>query len=744
MSTNETTKKRSGLAKWTRRSFLATAGVVGGGLALGITLSPNRLKISSDDAASGDEVVLNTWVKVSPDNQITVYFPHSEMGQGVGTGLAQMLAEEMEADWDTISIVQAPVNDDYLNSDLARGYIVGEGASIPAFMYPMLDFAFLQVAGSLVGQITGGSTAIRFTGHHGMRRAGAAAKEMLIQAAAAEWDVPVTSLVARNSSVIHEASERSATFGALASRAAEFTPSLKPALKASSDYTIVGQPKQRLDLPGKVNGSAEFGIDVVVPNMVYAAVALAPVRDARVGSIDESGMSARAGLGQVIDLGDAVAVTANSYWTASRALEELDIEWTGGRTDVSSASVRAQHVADLEGGDVEEMDADGDVNEALASGTVLQAEYEVPYLAHATMEPMNCTVSLGPDGADIWVGHQNQLFARNAAAETLGLDPEKVTMHPVYLGGGFGRRARLDFLELGVRVAQAIDTPVKVIWSRETDMANDIYRPAILSRMEGAVENGRISAFSSRYIDALSGMPDSERPFAFQYDVPNRGIARVFCPSPIPVGPWRAVDFTQMSFFHEAFMDELAEAAGADPLQFRIDHTSHPRRLAVLERLAKESGWGTQLPNGHGLGVAMVESFETIVGQAVHASVSDDGGVRVHRVVSVVDCGRVINPSAAQAQVAGSVIYALTSALYGEITVEGGEIQQTNFPDYDMLRLATAPDQEVHFIKSDEVPGGLGEPAVPPLSPAFANALYAITGERIRSLPITKAGLYAA
>ena len=742
--TEQQTKSRSRLAKWTRRSFLATAGVVGGGLALGLTLSPNRLKMAGQDAATGDEIILNTWVKVTPDNQITVFFPHSEMGQGAGTGLAQMLAEEMEADWDTVSIVQAPVTDEYINSDLGRGYIVGEGANIPSFMYPMLDFAFLQIAGGLVGQLTGGSTAIRLTGHHGMRRAGAAAKEMLLQAAAAEWDVPISTLVADNSMVVHETSGQRATFGALAARAAEFTPNLKPALKDSKDYRIVGTAKPRLDLPGKVNGTAQFGIDVTVPGMVYATVALPEVRDARVSSIDDGGLTPRKGLGKIINLGDAVAVTADSYWTASQALQELDIAWEGGQTELSSASLRAQHVSDLTGGEFEEMDAEGDTS-ALSSDGALQAEYEVPYLAHATMEPMNCTLAIGEDGAaDVWVGHQNQLFARNAIAETLGLEAAKITMHPVYLGGGFGRRAEMDFVTLGARIAQQLDTPVKIIWSRETDMTNGTYRPAILSQMEGLVENGKIAGFRNRYIDARSGMPDSERPFGFQYDVPNRDVARVICPSPIPAGTWRAVDFTQMGFFHEAFMDELAKKAGTDPLQFRLNHTSHPRRKAVLDRLATESDWGASLPAGHGMGMAMVESFETIVAQAIEASVSEDGGVRVHRVVSVVDCGRVINPSAAEAQVTGSVIYGLTAALFGEITLDAGAIQQTNFPDYDMMRLANAPKQTVHFIESDAAPGGLGEPGVPPVTPALTNALYQVTGERIRTLPITKSGLYVA
>ena len=736
-------RQRSAAAKWTRRSFLAASGVVGGGLALGITLSPNRLQMAAAEAATGDEVLLNTWVKITPDNQITVFFPHSEMGQGVGTGLAQMLAEEMEADWSTISIQQAPVSDEYTNSDLGRGYIVGEGARIPAFMYPMLDFAFLQVSSNLVGQLTGGSTAIRLTGHHGMRRAGAAAREMLMRAAAAEWDVPMGSLTARDSIVSHAASGQSATYGALASRAAEFTPNLKPELKDSRDYRIVGQSKPRLDLPAKVNGTAEFGIDVVVPGMVYAAVALAPIRDARVQAVDESGLTPRPGLGQVLVLEDAVAVPADSYWTASRALEELSVTWAGGQSTLSSATVRAQQAADLDRGEFEGMDEAGDADAALASGTVLRSEFDVPYLAHATMEPMNCTVALSAEGAEVWVGNQNMMFARNAVAETLGMEPQRVRMHPVYLGGGFGRRGETDFVTLAARIAERLDTPVKVIWSRETDMANDTYRPAILSRMEGSVEAGRITAIGHHYIDARSGMPDNERPFAFQYDVPNRDIGRVICPSPIPVGTWRAVDFTQMGFFNETFMDELAEAAGADPLEFRLRHTSNPRIRTVLERLGREAGWGRALPGRHGLGLAMVESFGTICAQAVEASVSDDGGVRVHRVTSVLDCGRVINPDAADAQVMGSVIFGLTSALHGEITLQGGAILQRNFPDYEMMRLANAPDQDIHFLDSDEAPGGLGEPAVPPVTPALTNALYSVTGERMRSLPIGRSGLYA-
>lgn len=741
MSDAKSPKQRSAVMKWTRRSFLASAGLAGGGLALGLTLSPNRLAMTAP--AEAGETMLNTWVKITPDNRVTVLFPHSEMGQGSGTGLAQMLAEELDADWDLVSIEQAPVTDDHANSDLGRSYIIGEGASIPSFVYPMLDFTFLQLSQSLVGQLTGGSLAIRLTGHHGMRRAGASAREMLMKAAADEWSVPVQHLEVANNVISHSASDRSATFGALAARAAAYSPNLKPRLKDSRTYSIVGQSKPRHDLPPKVNGTAQFGMDVTVPGMVYAAIALPEVRDARAVSVNDATVRQMQGVGRIINIGDAVAVTADSYWTASRALEALEIDWQGGQTDLSSAGIRETHRNDVTNGERESMDEAGDVDSALGRGDRLRAEFEVPYLAHATMEPMNCTVSVGDGNCEIWVGHQNMLFARNEAAEILGIDPAKVTMHPQYLGGGFGRRARLDFISTAVRVGRELDTPVKVIWSRETDMANDYYRPAILSHMEGSLENGRIVSIRHTYVDADSGMPDSERPFEFQYDVANRDIARVKCPSPITVGPWRSVDFTQMAFFNESFMDELAHAAGADPMAFRLAHTSDDRRRAVLQRLAEEADWGAATPSGRALGVALVSSFASIVGQVADVSVEDDGGVRVHRVISVVDCGRLINPSAGEAQIMGSVIYGLTSALFGEITVEGGVIQQRNFPDYEMLHMHNTPRQDVYFMDSDLAPGGLGEPGVPPVTPAVTNAIFRATGERILTLPIGKHGFYA-
>lgn len=741
-------KQRSTVGKWTRRTFLASAGLVGGGLALGVTLSPNRLKMTSDAAVSGDQILLNTWVKITPDNRITVIVPHSEMGQGAGTGLAQMLAEEMEADWSLVSIEQAPADDAHINSDLGRGYIVGEGASIPEFMYPMLDFAFLQVASGLVGQLTGGSTAIRLTGWHGMRRAGASAKDMMLQAAAQEWAVPVASLTAENSVIRHAPSGREATFGALAGRAAEFTPSLKPELKDPKTYKIVGKPQKRLDLPAKVTGEAQFGMDVVVPGMRYAAIHVAPIQNAKVGKLDASAALARPGVDEVVEIGDTVAVVADSYWTASQALSDLTVEWVGGDRSLSSAGIRATHEKDLVKGPFEAVIDEGDTGD-LARATaetdgVIAADFDVPYLSHATMEPLNCTVWVRDGVCDVSAGVQNALFARRGAAEALGYDLEKVTLHPQLLGGGFGRRGRFDYVQRAVRLGEKIEGPVKVIWSREEDMADGKFRPAIVGKLRGRLDGDRMAAVSHRFIETRS-MPDSERSWDFPYTVANKLVERVDCPSPVPIGSWRSVDHTQHGFFVEAFVNEMAEAAGVDPLQFRIDHLSDPRWIAVMERLRDEAGWtGKPLGGGRAQGVALVKSFDTIVGQVVEASVTGDGGVKVHKVTSVVDAGLIVNPNAGEAQIESSVIYALTSALFGEISVEGGRIQQKNFPDYDMIRLANAPAQKVVFIKSDNPPGGLGEPGTPPATPALANAIYRASGKRVRSMPLARSGLYPA
>lgn len=724
--------------QWTRRSFLATAGLLGGGLALGLSLSPNRLAMSSAEAARGGAVPLNTWVTLTPDNRVTVLIPHSEMGQGVGTGLAQMLAEEMDADWDLVGIKDAPLDAAYINSDLGRGYIVGEGAAIPGFVYPLLDFTFLQVAGVLVGQMTGGSTAIRLTGHHGMRRAGAAARAMLIQAAAKAWGVPEREIIAQASRLLHAASGRSATFGEMATRAAAFTPDLKPPLKDPALYTIVGQPKKRLDLPGKVDGTATFGIDVTLPGLVHGAIRLPPRVGASVRSIDDRAARALKGVVGVIDLSDAVVVAADSYWTAERAADLLTIEWRGGDVALTLGTIRASQQTALDQGRREALDQAGDPG--TAAGGRMTATYGVPYLAHTAMEPMNCTVAITQTGCEAWLGHQNFMFARDALAKALGLSADQVTVHKHLLGGGFGRRSDMDFVINAGKAAKALGRPLKLIYSREADILSDQFRPAVMSRLAGKLDGGRITAFEHLYIDAEAGMPDSERAFDFPYAVANRRIERVKWKSPLPVGAWRAVDFTQLGFFHEAFLDELARAAGADPIAFRLAHLSDARLINALKRLATEAKWGRAKAPGEGRGVALVRSFETIVAMVIDVTVAPDKALKVTHVTTVVDCGRVINPDAGAAQITGSVVFGLTAALHGAITVAEGGVVERNFPDYDMMRLAEAPTQTVVFMEPTGAPGGLGEPGVPPVAPALVNAIADATGERLRELPLIKAG----
>lgn len=737
-------KSGSKLGKTTRRTFLVSSGLLGGGLALGLTLAPNRLKMTSPAAVSGAEILLNTWVKITPDNQLTVIVPHSEMGQGIGTGLAQMLAEEMDADWDTVSIEQAPADDAHINSDLGRGFIVGEGASIPGFVYPLLDFTFLQISKFAVGQLTGGSTAIRFTGYHGMRRAGAAAKDMLLHSASETWDVPMDALRVSKSVIYHDASNRSATFGELSSLAASYSPPLKPVLKSADQYTIVGQAKPRLDIPEKTDGTAVFGMDVIVPNMLYAAIEQAPVVGAKVVSLDDSALAGQSSIVKVVNLTDAVVVVADSYWGASKALDKVEVQWAGGDDQLSSAALYQSHQHDLNNQSGKVMHSVGDAVPLLDSDKAITAQYAVPYLAHATMEPMNCTAWVQGDKCDIWVGHQNPVFARKEAASVLGTDLDNVTMHNCYLGGGFGRRSSSDVVNQGVRVARELDVPVKLVWSREQDMSNDFYRPAIVSQMKAVLDGARIEAMSHSYVFADAGMPDSERAFDFQYDVENKEISRVNSPSPIPIGAWRSVDFTQMGFFNESFVDELAHRAGLDPLEFRLAHKTDARERAVLERLRLESNWGQPASAGNAQGIAIVNSFGSIVGQVVELSVNDDLRVNIERVTSVVDCGLLINPSSAEAQIQGSVIFGLSAALFGEITLRDGKIEQQNFPSYDMLRMANTPTQSVHFMQSDHPPGGLGEPGVPPAAPALVNAIFAATGTRVRQLPITRSGFSVA
>lgn len=724
--------------KPTRRQLLIGGTVVGGGMLLGYaTLGSSRPERAQALAAGDGEHFTTTWLKIDPDNKVTVYVPHSEMGQGVHTSMPMMAAEEMEADWDLVQMVQAPADDVWANGPLGKGYILGQ-TPIPSALTGIVDASFFKISEFAVGQITGGSTSVRFTGQYGMRVAGAAAKEMLIRAAADKWNVPESELTARLSHVHHEASGKSATFGELAAAAAEYSPPGNPTLKDRKDFTIIGTSRQRYDIPSKVDGTAQYGVDVQRPDLKIAAIRQAPVFGGSVKSFDGSAALAQRGIATVVSTDDGVAVVADNYWRARQALELVEVEFEdGGNGSVSSETIFATFHDNLENGEAQEDVEIGDAVAAMADGgNVVEARYEVPFLAHTCMEPMNCTVEITGDRADVWVGTQDGLTTRNVIAEVAGLAPENVTVNTLMLGGGFGRRgpSASNHLHQATKIAMQVDGPVKLVWSREEDVQHDYYRPAVAAHMSATLdEAGQPTAWVNRYIRKDEPAEASHIPYA----VANQSIRYVESPVHVPYGAWRSVAHTQHSFFNESFVDELANAAGKDPFEFRMSLIEDkPRHKAVLAKVGEEAGWGSPLPAGHARGVALQQSFDTIVAQIVEVSIDETGAPKVHKVTCAVDCGPVVTPDGARAQIESGVIYGLTAALYGEITIEDGAVVQENFPDYEAVRLAQTPEIGVHFLHSDAPFGGLGEPGTPCIAPAVANALFTLTGQRVRTLPL--------
>ena len=720
----------------TRRAFMGTGALVGGGLLLGITLSPNRLKFHSDTVVDDDEVVLNTWVKVSTSNQVTLITPHSELGQGSNTALAMMLAEEMDADWDLVDYTPAPALPEYVNTGLGKGFLMGD-MSVPAFLLPLVDFTLYKIGTSMDLQITGGSTAIRFTGESGIRRAGAAARSMLVAVAAERWGVDATQVSVAKSVVTH--GEKSATFGELATDAAKLSPPQSPVLKERAKFTLIGTSQPRRDIPAKVDGSAVFGIDIELPGMVYAAVKQSPVFGGSVASLDPGSVKDKPGILKVVNLDDAVAVVADKYWRARTALDALQVTFDSGpHAELSSQSIAESYDKALAHNDGSADVSKGDADAVLADATeVIEAAYTVPFLAHATMEPMNCTAVVKDGTCEIWTGSQNPLADRAQAAEATGIDPDKVTVHNQYMGGGFGRRARGDYVKQAARIAAALDKPVKLIWSREEDTQHDFYRPAVANRFKAALgEDGLPLAWSNRYINVGQNEP-KEAP-EIPYGIANQEIRQVSTTQPVPLGAWRSVGHTQHSFFNESFIDELAHRAGQDPFEYRRQLLKDsPRHKKVLETAAEKANWGEPLPPGRARGIAIEQSFDSIVAQVAEVSLSDTGEVQVHRVCAAVDCGTAINPNSVEAQIQGGIIYGLTAALFGQITIAKGRVEQSNFHDYRMVQLKDAPLMDVHIINSGEKTGGCGEPGTPPIGPAVANALFVLSGQRIRSLPIS-------
>ncbi|MGA8012075.1 MAG: xanthine dehydrogenase family protein molybdopterin-binding subunit [Candidatus Acidiferrales bacterium] len=699
-----------------RRSFLKTGLAGATGLVIGFYL-PGRREVL---AASSAPAVLNAWIQITPEDQVTILISKSEMGQGVETSLAMLAAEELECDWKRIHTEFAPADKVYFD---------------PAFGM----------------QGTGGSQSIH-SGWEPMRKAGATAREMLIGAAAQKWSVDASECHAENGAVVHSATKRRATFGSLAEAAAQIPQPKEVKLKDPSQFKIIGKHIKRVDTPKKVNGTAVFGIDVRLKGMLHASVEHCPVFGGKVASFDATKAKAIPGVKDVIQIPTGVAVVADNTWTAFQGRKALDIKWDEGpNAAVSSASIRKSFMDAVEKPGVVSR-KEGDAAAGLSSAAQkVEAVYEAPYQAHATMEPMNGTADVRADGVDLWVATQFQTPSQGTAAGITGQKPENVKVHTTYLGGGFGRRGWSDFVAESTILSKAMGVPVQVTWTREDDMQHDYYRPASYIKMAAGLDaNGKPTAFTARVacdsimswffpgsikngLDASSveGVSD------IAYDIPNILVDYQLMAGPIPMGFWRSVGASQNGFFSESFVDELAAAAKKDPYEYRRDLLAKkPRHLGVLNLAAQKAGWGTPLPKGRFRGIAVLEAFSTYAAEVVEISIDKDGTVNVHRVVAAVDCGRVINPDTAEAQVSGAIVYGITAALKTEITIDRGRVVQTNFGDNPALRMNEVPKIEVYFVPSEETPTGLGEPAVPPVAPAIANAIFAGTGKRIRHMPI--------
>ncbi len=736
--------------KWTRRGFITAGVLAGGGLAIGVALRPgHRAPDLAGLVTADDEHLVNVWVKVGADNQITAIIPHSEMGQGAQTVLAQMLADEMGARWQDVGFEEAPAEDEYANWAMGKGYILGD-MQIPKALVPTVDGLFLQITKAMRMQVTGGSSSVRTTGVHGMRVAGAAARESLAAAAADAWGVPKAEIIAQNSELLHPPTKQRAEFAEFAEAAGQISPSRSPKLKSADEFKLMGRSLPRLDIPGKVDGSTRFAIDAEVEGMKYAAIFAAPVFGATLAGINgeqKAQAEALPGVVGVFTLDDAVAVVADGYWQASQALGKIQPQWTETANDsLDSDKLYQQFNADMQAArETGESDADvqvGDVNGAFAAaesgGKIVQATYQVPFLAHACMEPMNATAHVHNGRCEMWVGSQNPLGFRHEVADALGFDVQQVNVNQHVMGGGFGRRINADVAIQAARLSAAAGVPVKLIWSREEDVRHDHYRPAVASQFRAAVSTqGEVVAWDNLYHEKHEPVEAPTIPYA----VANQHIHYTDSPTHVPFGPWRSVDHSQHGFFTEAFFDEVAEAADKDPYLLRRELLADkPRHLQVLDVAARKAGWDTPMAKGRGRGISLQESFGSLVAQVVEVTV-DNGNVKVDRVVCAVDPGFAVSPDGLTAQMESGIIYGLSAALYGDVQIKAGAVVQGNFHDYPMVRMPQAPVIETHIINSGETWGGAGEPGTPGIAPALANAIYQATGTRVRQLPVSNYNL---
>ncbi|HWY14884.1 MAG TPA: molybdopterin cofactor-binding domain-containing protein [Rhizomicrobium sp.] len=728
----------------TRRMVILGGLGAASALVVGYALWPStRIARADAMAARAGERFVSNWIKIGRDDTVTVVIPHCDMGTGIFTSLSQMAAEELDADWNKVRAETAPADSLFANGPLGEGFILGEKDiypnNIPAFLRGTVANSFRTIAGFMDLQVTGGSSAIRATGVFGIRIAAAAAREMLVAAAAARWNVAPETCSTRVSRVLHEASGRSFGFGELAADAARHDPSSHPRLKPKDQYTIVGKSVLRFDIPRKVDGTTAYGIDVREPGMLFAAIRISPVFGGNLRSVDAAPISGRRGIHKVIKLDDAVVVVADRFWRARDAAALLNPIFDDGVLGgVTSTTIAARRKAALDDALKSDLTV-GSGADALKSQKVIEATYQVPYLAHATMEPMNATAIYRNGSLEVWSGTQDGLGSRAACAKSAGLPIEKVTFHLLPMGGGFGRRLPgfFNFLDYAVKTAMAVPgTPVKLVFTREQDMQHDFYRPNVMSRFRAALGAGGMPAV---WVNDYTTDDDPNPEAHILYAIPNQAISAALVRTHVPTGPWRSVEASWHGFFIESFIDELAHRAKADPVAYRLKLLADkPRHAATLELAARKAGWGAPLAHGRGRGVAIVESFKSIVCHVADVTVAANGSVKIDRVVSAVDCGMAVNPDGMRAQIEGGILFGLGAAQYGEITIDKGAVAQANFPDYPVARLADCPDIEIHFHDSDAPLGGGGEPGVPPTAPAITNAIFAATGVRIRDLPIIK------
>lgn len=704
-----------------RRGFLKTGMAGAAGLVIGFYLPGRFEALAASPAGSAAPAALNAWMRIGADDGVTILIDKSEMGQGILTALCMIAAEELECDWKKIRTEFAPAAKEYFN---------------PAFGM----------------QGTGGSSSVR-SSWDPMRKAGAAAREMLLEAAAQKWGVEKTACRAENGAVLHEATRRKLTYGSLAEAAAKLPVPQDPLLKDPKQYRIIGKSTKRLDTPDKVNGRAEFGIDIRRPGMLYAVVARCPVFGGKVATFDATKAKAVPGVKNVIQISSGIAVVGDSTWTAMEGRRALDVKWDEGVNARVNSEGISKLFAERAAQPGVEARKEGDAQAALAGAAKkIEAVYEVPFLAHATMEPQNCTADVRADRCDVWAPTQFQTISQGTAAKICGLKPEAVFIHTTFLGGGFGRRAGVDFVADAVEASKAVGAPVKVTWSREDDMQHDFYRPASYARMAGAVDtDGWPVAWTTRIacpsimnlwfpgtiknnLDPTSVEGVANLPYA----IPNILVDYQLTETGIPVGFWRSVGSSQNGFFSECFMDELAAEGKKDPYEFRRHLLGKaPRHLGVLELAAQKAGWDKPLPAGRFRGIAVLFAFESYAAQVVEISVDRRARtLKVHRVVCAVDAGRVVNPANIEMQSESAIVYGLAAALHGAITISRGRVEQSNFNNYPVLRMDEMPVIEVHIVPNEEKPTGAGELSVPPVVPALCNAIFAATGKRVRRLPI--------